>query len=450
MRTDNGVTIPFITWIVRIFVGIVFIISGFVKAIDPWGTLYKVYDYLNVMNLQVWPNLVLVGVFSLCVLEFLTGVFLITGSFRRSSVYLATIIMAFMLPLSLWIAISNPVADCGCFGDAFIISNWATFWKNILICIGIFWLIRHNTNAICLITPALQWLAFVSSGVFIIVIELFGYVSQPLLDFRPYKIGEDIVEFGKTSENEPSFIFIYEKDGVKKEFKETDELPDESEGWEFIDRVKVESSSTGQVKKNNDSKNFRIWSKDGEEDETDMVISPNGKELLIMMPDLKEVSPATTWKLNSLYEWALEHDIMMIGVVSGSQEEILNWEDLSMASYPIYTADDTHIKEVARGNPAVVYLEDGKIVWKSTLTAINIDDFLQPETNYEAKNFSFDNERILHNSIYLYIIVMGVLIVLSFTPRLKNVYSIRRAIFNKKYESGDLNEMDGNTTGDEK
>lgn len=448
MRTDNGIALPVVTWIVRLFVGIVFIFSGFVKAIDPWGTLYKVYDYLHVMNLQVWPNLVLVGVFSLCALEFLTGIFLVTGSFRRSSVILATIIMAFMLPLSLWIAVSNPVADCGCFGDALIISNWATFWKNVLICIGIYWLLRHNNTAICLVTPALQWLAFVSSGVFIIVIELFGYISQPLLDFRPYKVGEDIVEFGKASENEPTFVFIYEKDGVKKEFKETDELPDESEGWEFVDRMEVQQTSARENKKTADSKNFRIWSKDGEEDETEMVIEPNGKELLIMMPDLKEVSPATTWKLNSLYEWALDHDIKMIAVVSGSQEEISNWEDLSMASYPIYTADDTQIKEVARGNPAVVYLEDGKIVWKSTLTAINIDDFLQPETNYDAKYFSFDNERILHNSIYLYIIVMGVLIVLSFTPRLKNVYASHRHTLDNNIETDKNIETEANNSED--
>lgn len=410
-----------ITWLARLIVGGVFTFSGFVKAIDPWGTIYKINDYLAVMQLDIWPNLVLVGAFALCAMEFLCGVFILLGCFRRSVSYLCVCIMAFMLPLTLWIAMSNPVADCGCFGDAIKISNWATFWKNIVLTMGIIWLAIYNKRCHWMVTPAHQWLAFLSSGMFIATVEVFGYSSQPLLDFRPYQIGMSLVEDNSMQNNEPSYIYIYEKNGKRQEFTIDDELPDENAGWKFIDRKEVHNKMQDDPSPKSD-RSLRIWSKDGDEDVTEEAVSQSGKELIVMMPDLNRVSPATTWKLNSLYEWSVKNDVEMTAVVSGSPEEIAIWEDLSMASYPIYTADDTQIKSVVRGNPGVVYLIDGKVEWKSTLSAINIDDFLSPDTSHDAANFGMDNLRILRNISYTYLTVIAVLIILSFLPYLRNMY----------------------------
>lgn len=425
MKTDTSNAAKWVTVFMRVAVGAVFIFSGFSKAIDPWGTLYKFDDYLAALSISVWPNLELVGVFGLCAIEFLTGVFLMFGCFRRSISIVAAIIMAIMLPLTLWIAINNSVADCGCFGDAFVLSNWATFWKNVVISAGVAWLTVYNKRCGCLIPPALQWIAFVVSALFIVVIELFGYISQPLLDFRPYKLGESIVDLNAASSSEPEYVFLYEKDGNRKEYGENDELPDESEGWTFVERREVEPEGAGndvEPSSSESEKTLRIWSKDGEEDETEDAVVAEGKELIVMMPDLREVSPATTWKLNSLYEWSVNNDVTMIAVVSGSSEQIAEWEDLSMASYPIYTADDTQIKEVVRGTPGVVYLVDGRIEWKSTLNAIDIDDFLSPDTSRDASSFGPDNIRILRNCVYIYLTVMAVLVILSFTPYLKRFY----------------------------
>ncbi len=418
MNKATGLNVT--TWAVRVIMGLTFTFSGFAKAIDPWGLLYKTEEYLSALSISIWPNLLLVGVFSLCALEFILGVFLLFGCFRRSVSLFVVALMCFMLPLTAWIVISDPVKDCGCFGDAYTISNWASFWKNVVLMVGALWLLKHNATTHWMITPALQWLAFLASGLFIIAVELFGYASQPLIDFRPYKVGGRLIDETDNSNQAQHFIFIYEKDGERKEFGENDELPSEEEGWNFIDRVEVKASNAGKEKAGDH--NFRIWSEDGEEDVTEDVVSEEGKELLVMMPDMGSVSPATTWKINSLYEWAEAHDVRMIGVVAGTPNEIESWKDISMASYPIYSADDTQIKEVVRGNPGIVFLENGVVGWKSTLSALNIDDFMQPEISDDARNFGLDNERILRNISYIYVIVMIMLVVMSFLPRLKNLY----------------------------
>lgn len=355
------------TWIVRIICGGLFIYSGFVKGIDPWGTLFKIEEYLSAFGMPLPLALSRLFVFGLCAVEFIVGIFLLFGCFRKSCPIFAGLIMMFMLPLSLWVAIENPVADCGCFGDAVHISNWWTFIKNILLSCGIGWLIRYNLKGICLITPAFQWLAVFASGVFILIIELMGFFYQPLIDFRSYPFGA------------PLFSDEQNEDGLD-----------------------VFDINTG-------------------EDSNESAINPEGKELIVMIPKVAYVSPATTWKLNSLYEWCEENDVKMIGVVSGSREEIEQWEDLSMASYPIYLADDTSIKEVVRGNPGIVYLQNGKIEWKATLNSIDIDDFMDPKVSGDASTFGKDNARFLLNCIFIYLIFMALLVLVSFTPRLADL-----------------------------
>ena len=194
--------IKWATWLIREVTAFVFIFSGFVKAIDPWGTLYKTEDYLAAMGLSIWPNLVTVGVFILCGFEFFIGVCLATGCFRKGSSILSFILMCFMLPLTLWIAVFDPVPDCGCFGDAYVISNWATFWKNVVLFAFTLWLARYNRYCACLITPALQWIAFIATALFIFGIELAGYIYQPLIDFRPYHVGSPLTEQSDLQEPE--------------------------------------------------------------------------------------------------------------------------------------------------------------------------------------------------------------------------------------------------------
>lgn len=407
-----------ITWILRLAVGGIFIFSGFVKGIDPWGTLYKMQDYVNVMPLPALSDgVLLTGVFLLFALEFLTGVFLVTGSFRRGAPILVMLFMVGMLPLTFWIALKSPVADCGCFGDAWIISNWATFWKNVAITAAAVWLIIYNRRVHWLVTPALQWLLFCISAIYIIAAGVVGYSVQPLIDFRPYPVGSLLTKADADNSSE-HFTFIYEKEGVQKEFSETDTLPDEADGWTFVDRKAVAAPKDNA----NDMKtagDFHIWTEDGDTDMTsDAIGSREGKRLILMVPDLSEVSIAPTWKINALKKWAEAHDTDFIAVMAGSPEEIANWKDLSLTDYPIYTAEDTSIKEVARGNPSVVYTEDGLIKWKSTLSAIPGEDTLDsPQTTDASMLHLYLTDRAKEVTA-IYLCMIAVLVMLSFTQKI--------------------------------
>lgn len=366
-----------LTWLMRIAVGSVFIVSGLSKGIDPWGTYYKTSEYLTAMHIPIveWGNTVLALAFILFSMEFIIGVSLLMGCYRKAAPIIAALFMLVMLPLTLWIAIADPVADCGCFGDFLIVSNWATFVKNCLISLAVVWLLKFNTKVTCLIAPYAQWVATVGVAAYIVTVGYIGYWQQPPIDFRPYGIGTWLFQEEDEPEFEPRYLFVYEKDGETRKFSEDDILPDESEGWSFVRReeldfVKTEKESSPSRE---DAPDFRVWSENGDEDITQS-LSGYERQLILLVPDITDLSMATSWKINRLYDMSQKDNTEFFAIVAGSPDAIEEWRDLSSGQYPIYTAEDTSIKELARGNPALVSLENGRIKWKSALSALRLDD----------------------------------------------------------------------------
>lgn len=369
-------SIIILTWLIRIAVGGVFIISGLSKAIDPWGSYYKTIEYLTAMHVPIveWGNTVVALVFLLFSVEFLIGVSILTGSFRKAAPITAALFMLVMLPLTLWIAVADPVADCGCFGDFLILSNWATFIKNCILSLAVVWLIKFNVKVRSLISPYLQWIGAVASIAYVFTIGYIGYWQQPVLDFRPYKIGSALLSDDDGPEYNPVYNFVYEKDGQEIRVGENDILPDKEQGWKFVRREEEGFQKNPKVRlADTESRDFRIWSEDGDEDVTDLLTGFE-RQLILLVPDISSLSMATNWKINMLYDLSRQKDTDFFAVVAGSPDQIEEWRDLSSGQYPIYTAEDTSIKELARGNPALVSLENGIITWKTTLSALNLDD----------------------------------------------------------------------------
>ena len=362
-----------LTTLMRLVVGGLFVFSGFTKAVDPWGTCYKITDYLNAMGMEQWGNTALFLAVALAALEFMVGIAIVVGAYRRSSVVIALLMMAVMTPVTLWLAISDAVPDCGCFGDALHLSNWATFFKNVLLILGLIYLLMFNKSLRGVYGPAVHWMVMAVSFAMVMAVAYYGYFVQPLIDYRPYPVGTRLASMdaaGSEDENsEDDFIFIYSRDGVEQEFT-IDSLPDEEDGWEYVTRYHARRPQGKIIIQNGASPSSIAIMDDEGNDVTIDVLTRNRHMVLLLFPDLLQVGVVHSFALNELNDAALVADADVVALTPASAQEIEQWKDISMASYPIYYMDDSELKMIARGNPAVVYLEDGTIKWKRTLASL--------------------------------------------------------------------------------
>ncbi len=373
---------PAVVWVLRFLVGAVFILSGFTKSIDPWGSFYKIGEYLEAWGWDIPSSFIVMGAFLLGGIEFVVGFLLLLGCYRRSAVWILLLMMAFMLPLTLYIAVANPVADCGCFGDFLVISNTATFIKNIFLTAMLVYLVPFNHRAEGLFVPYVQWIVGGLLSLYILIVALYGYNVQPLIDFRRFAPGTELLSTTGTDESgDVDFEFIYEKDGRKESFT-IDNLPDST--WTFIDRKLLSGSE-------DISDGFSVIV-DGE-DVAPEIIDTETDQFVVTIPELRAVDLSYTYLLNELNDYISERGGSMVALVNGDDKGIEWWRDVSMASYPIYSAEPTLIKELARGRAAIVYLHEGVVEWKRTLSSISysfvtetppgeITDRLNPATGY--------------------------------------------------------------------
>ena len=210
--------------IARIIVGITFIFSGFVKGIDPWGSAYKFTDYFNAMGLEwlLWAAFPL-GVL-LAFAEFAIGVGFLFNVFIRLCSWLALLFMIFFTGLTLWIALDNPVTDCGCFGDALILTNWETFYKNIVLILLAFIVFRYRNNMDDIGMKKISYVLGIITVFAYIILTFYSYNHLPVFDFRPYKTGVNIPEAMAIPENAPQpeyenvFYYSNKKTGEIKKF----------------------------------------------------------------------------------------------------------------------------------------------------------------------------------------------------------------------------------------
>ena len=358
---------PYAVVALRIVVGALFVLSGFAKAVDPWGFIFKIEEYLAVWNITEPRTIILVVAIAMSVYELVFGFLLMVGSFKRVAPWLLMLSMAFLLPLSAYIWIANPVDDCGCFGEMWTISNAATFWKNVAIVIALGYLCRYNR---CfrrgIYRPAIQWVAVTILLFYTILVSLYGYNIQPMVDFRDYPVGTDLFTLlneGNDSEDTEveAITMVYERDGVEREFS-IDELPDST--WTFVRRVTPHAVQR--------TSGFAIYDVDNE-DVTDSAINDAGDVLILVIPESNRVDIAYTYAINEMDKSIRRSGGSMIALLASSPQGIERWIDMSLADYPCYIVEDTSLKQLARGLMSMVYLRDGVIQWKRALSAFGFD-----------------------------------------------------------------------------
>jgi len=344
-----------IVWALRVVVGATFVFSGFTKAVDPWGFIFKIGEYLSAWNIQPMSDEVLLCMAALISIgEFTVGALLILGCMRRVVAWLAFLAMCVMLPLTAYIAIADPVDDCGCFGDALVISNTATFIKNIFLFAFAFCLCKLNHKVDGVYPHIMQWLVVIANITYALILVIVGYFVQPMVDFRPYKVGDSII-----SHNDETLAMVYEKDGVEKKFA-IDDLPDET--WTFVRR---------EENKGSDRRLLAVF--DGYDDVTPYVFEEEGPQLVLIVNNPVTHNRARASMANKLNDYVQRMGGSMIGIVAVQPERLDWWKELATPDYEVFCAEDTSLKELARGDAALIYIKDGVIQWKRSIFSFNAD-----------------------------------------------------------------------------
>ena len=362
--------------ICRLLVAVVFILSGFVKAVDPLGTQYKITDYLEAMSLGglVPDFLTLTASVLLSAVEFCLGVFLLFAIQRRITSRLILLMLLIMTPLTLWLALTDPVKDCGCFGDALVLTNWQTFGKNVVLLAAAGVVARWPLEMFRFVSKSTQWIVINYSAVFILAISGWCLYYLPLFDFRPYHIGANIQEGMTIPEGEepPQFetTFILEKDGEQKEFT-LDDYPDST--WTFIDS-KTRQLSKGYTPPIHDFSIMLLEESEEKEeagttyeesgDITQEVLSHEGYTFLLISPHLRHADDSRLDLINELYEYSCEHGYPFYCLTASTAQEISQWCDRTGAEYPFCVTDETTLKTVIRSNPGLLLLKNGTIIRK--------------------------------------------------------------------------------------
>lgn len=378
--------------ICRTLLGLVFIFSGAVKAIDPLGTVYKIEDYLKAFE-GFFTNLLPAAeaaAWVLIVLELLLGVCMVLNVRTKCTSWIALLFYCVMTPLTLYIALTNPVSDCGCFGDAIVLTNWQTFWKNVVLIVLAIILValRKSTHPLWR-----GWMELVIATTTIAAaISFMTWTKQhlPIKDFRPYKIGNHLPTIMEDYEpDQYEYTYICAKDSVEQAFT-AENYPDST--WTL---VRYESKL---IKKGYESPihDFEVINADGD-DITGDILESTTPVTLVIMYDLAKADKSQMTKVEELYYAAQQYITSEEEEVIESCDSITNDNTYSenteyseityntnfyiitgsntdefVVEYPalsecICTCDPVTLKTIVRANPGVIVLKDGIVIDKYNL-----------------------------------------------------------------------------------
>ena len=353
----------------RTLLAVTFLFSGFVKAVDPLGTVYKIEDYLKAFGGMFTDLLPLAGAAAVCLIlvEWLLGVCMIANVRTQVTSWLSLAFYLVMTPVTLWIALTNPVSDCGCFGDALVLTNWQTFWKNVvLLALVVVLLVCRKA-----IPQLFSWwaeLVIALAGLGMAGgIMAYSYTHLPPMDFRPYKVGNNIPALMEIPEDaEPDqyeVTLIYQKDGVEQEFT-LENYPKGDPEWTFVDQKSV------LVKKGYEAPihDFVITTMEFD-DITYDILESEEPVTLVAMYDLRKTDRKQIGKVLALMESCREKGEQVYFLTGSGEEDIYEFaEEIGLDEETMEevfcTIDPVTLKTVVRANPGVFVVQNGTIIDK--------------------------------------------------------------------------------------
>lgn len=342
----------------RIAAGGLFIFSGIVKAIDPLGSAYKFHDYFIAFGLNSLQSLSLPLAILLCMAEFIAGLSVLTGIRFKEGAWLMFLLIIFFTPLTFILALTNPVSDCGCFGDAVHLTNWQTFGKNIILLAFISVIFINRKKSGRWLSTSMEW---ITEGAAVIVFCGFAFYNLrylPVIDFLPYRIGTNIREKMIIPEGAPvdryETTFIYKKNGESREFT-LDNYPANDTSWVFVDQ-KSRLISKGYEPPIH---NFSISTLNNT-DITDSILDSKGYTLLMISTKLENAKNKSLVKGLATGMAFKAQGISFFVVTASGTDVVKKYEN----GLTFCQADETTLKTVVRSNPGYLLIRDGKIEGK--------------------------------------------------------------------------------------
>ncbi len=348
----------------RIFVGLLFIISGLIKLNDPVGFSYKLAEYFSepVLNLPFLVPIALGIAVAIVIFEAMLGVMLLLGYKSNFTIWSLLLMIVFFTFLTFYSAFYNKVTDCGCFGDALKLTPWQSFTKDIVLLFFIVILFYFRKRVRPLFGKSLNQILVGISLALCVLMAYWVLNHLPLIDFRPYKVGTNIPKAMEIPDDAPrakvEMVFIYNVKGVDREYTEKDvmdgNIPD---GATFVKRNDVVLNA-GYIPAVHDF----TMEKDGGDHKDELLQEP--KLLAFVSYDLSHSSPNGMKKLEEIHREAASRGYKVIGLTASNDNEIAKVKKNYHLNFDFYFCDGTTLKTIERANPSIVLFNRGTIVQK--------------------------------------------------------------------------------------
>jgi len=371
-----------ISIISRVLLGLIFIFSGYVKAVDPIGSELIFISYFEAFNMEFLNPLALhIGIL-LSVAELVLGFCLLMGLRMKLTAWATAAFMAFFTVLTFILAIFNPVSDCGCFGEAIKMTNWETFYKNLALDVFVVIVFLQRNNYRPLSNCRNEIITGSAFAVFMVLLSVYCLRHLPLIDFLPYKVGVNIQQAMEIPEGAKTDVYettlIYEKDGKQQSFTLENYPKDDS--WRFVDSKSV-------LKEKGDMPpivDFSIISRDWAYI-TDSILNLQGYLFIITLTHVEKASLSHINKINAIYDYVLDNECMHFIGLSGSDEgHVMQFIEQTNARYPIHITDEKPLKSMVRSNPGLMLLHNGTIIAK--WSHVDVPSIKKLEKKYLSKN----------------------------------------------------------------
>jgi uncharacterized membrane protein YphA (DoxX/SURF4 family) len=347
--------------LLRIVVGVLFIFSGLIKANDPLGLSYKMEEFFEVLHLTFLSSYSLVFSIGMNVFEIIAGVAVLIGYRMRIFSFLLLLLILFFTFLTAFALFSGTIRECGCFGDCIKLTPVETFWKDVALLVMILVIFFYRKQ----ITPLFNgtgWVMLVAT-VFSFGIQWYVLRHLPFIDCLPYKVGNNIPEKMKLPPGAKpdvyEMVFVYEKDGVKKEFSETN-YPWEDSTWKFVER------KDKLIQKGNAEpaiKDFILTDFDGG-NQTQAILAETQPVYLFLVQNVAKAGEGWDDKIKALQQQWKDQKILIYGVSASTKEEITAFQQQHGLEFPFVQMDGVAIKTAGRSNPCLMLLDHGVIKGK--------------------------------------------------------------------------------------